>query len=206
LKRSKGKGNGDGEVVQIPVTNGETETPDKISDTPDPGDEQGMVTLPLEEYEALRAEVDEQKDRYLRVVADFDNYRKRVAKEKEDLVCFANERLIGDLLPILDNLERALSVDLDQTGMDSVLNGVKMVNEQIHSLLHTCGLEPLEALGHTFDPNHHEAVGVLPSGDHEEGTVVVEMQKGYSLKGKVLRHSMVHVAGKPVDNNEGEDS
>ena len=206
MKRSKGKGNGDGEVVQIPVTDGETATTEEMSDIHDPGEGQGVVTLPLEEYQSLRAEVVEQKDRYLRVVADFDNFRKRVAKEKEDLICFANERLIGDLLPILDNLERALSVDLDQAGMDAVLDGVKMVNEQLHSLLHTCGLEPLEALGHTFDPNHHEAVGVLPSGDHEEGTVLVEMQKGYSLKGKVLRHSMVHVAGKPIDNNEGEDS
>ena len=203
MKRSKGKGNGGGETVQIPVTNGEQAAQDDGSEVVSAQD---VVTLTVEEYETLKAEAAEQKDRYLRVVADFDNFRKRVAREKEDLVCFANERLIGDLLPILDNLERALSVDLDQAGMDSVLSGVRMVSDQLQSLLHSCGLEPLEAVGSAFDPNHHEAVGVLPSADHEEGTVVGEMQKGYSLKGKVLRHSVVHVAGKSVGGDEGEDS
>ena len=203
MKRSKGKGNGDGDAVQIPVTDGEAVDPGDVAEA---NSSEELVTLPIEEYETLRAEAAELKDRYLRVVADFDNYRKRVAKEKEDLVCFANERLICDLLPVLDNLERALSVDLDQAGMDSVLAGVKMVSEQFHSLLHSCGLEPVEAVGHTFDPNHHEAVGVLPTADHDEGTVISEMQKGYSLKGKVLRPSMVHVAGKPVDDNNREES
>lgn len=203
MKRSKGKGNGDEEAVQIPVTDGEAVDPGDVAEA---SASEELVTMPIEQYENLRAEAFELKDRYLRVVADFDNYRKRVAKEKEDLVCFANERLICDLLPVLDNLERALSVDLDQAGMDNVLAGVKMVSEQLHSLLHSCGLEPVEAVGQIFDPNHHEAVGVLPTTDQDEGTVVSEMQKGYSLKGKILRHSMVHVAGKPVDDKNGEES
>ena len=203
MKRSQGKGNGDGETVQIPVTDGGPEAGDKV---PENADIQEVVTIPLVEYETLKAEAAELKDRHLRAVADFDNLRKRVVKEREDIICFANERLISDLLPILDNLERALSMNLDKAGMDSVVDGVKMVSEQLHAVLVTCGLEPLEAVGTSFDPNRHEAVGVLPSGKHDEGTVVAEMQKGYSLKGKILRHSMVHVAGKPAGDREGEDS
>ncbi|MDF1535184.1 MAG: nucleotide exchange factor GrpE [bacterium] len=203
MKRSQRKGNGDGEAVQIPVADGGQEGGDRA---PENAGEQELVTLPLEEYEALRAEAAELKDRYLRAAADFDNFRKRVAKEKEDIVRFANERLIRDLLPVLDNLDRALSAGLDKAGMDSVVDGVRMVSEQLHSLLGSCGLEPVEAVGTAFDPNRHEALGVLPSGEYEEGTVVAEMQKGYSLKGKVLRHSMVHVAGKPAGTGEKEDS
>ncbi len=203
MKRSQGKGNGDGETVQIPVTDGGPEAGDKV---PENADAQEVVTIPLVEYETLKAEVAELKDRHLRAVADFDNFRKRVAKEREDIICFANERLISDLLPILDNLERALSMDLDKAGMDSMVDGVRMVSKQLHAVLVTCGLETLDAVGTSFDPNRHEAVGVLPSGKHDEGTVVAEMQKGYSLKGKILRHSMVHVAGKPAGDREEEDS
>ena len=195
----KSKGNGDG--VEIPVTDSETmvneNTEDKVP-------EAAPVTIPREEYDALLQEAAQAREQYLLAVADFENYRKRVQKEKEDIVCFANEKLIHELLPILDNLQRALSMDLDQAGADSILEGVRMVSSQLHSVLSSCGLEPVEAVGGPFDPKYHEAVGVLPSVEHEEGTVVSELQKGYRLRGKVLRPSMVHVAGQPSGNKDDE--
>lgn len=166
--------------------------------------EDETVTITAREYEEMLAQIEELKDRYLRVAADFDNYRKRVEKEKEDIICFANERLVTDLLPVVDNLERALTADPNGTGTESILDGVRMVNQQLHSILTACGLEPVHAVGTAFDPRIHEAVGVLEPGEYDEGTVLAELQKGYKLKGKVLRHSVVHVAGQP--GRESEES
>jgi molecular chaperone GrpE len=163
------------------------------------------VSIPASEYKELLEQAEELKDRYLRVAADFDNYRKRMEKEKEEIVCYANEKLVSDLLPILDNLERALAADPEGINVEGILEGIHMVSRQLHSVLTGCGLEPVHALGNTFDPMLHEAVGVLPSVEHDEGTVLAELQKGYKLKGKVLRHSMVHVAGQPGgDSGESE--
>lgn len=170
------------------------------------GEKKSAVVLSAEEYRSLLNQIRELKDRYLRTAADFDNFRKREEKERQNIVCYANEKLIGDLLPILDNLERALAADRDGTTVEGILEGVQLVRKQLHSVLEACGLEPVEALGAPFDPMIHEAVGVLPSEKHEEGTVVSELQKGYKLKGKVLRHSVVHVAGRrPGDTPGGEE-
>ncbi len=163
------------------------------------------VTLGAEEYQSLLNQVEEMRDRYLRAAADFDNFRKRAEKEKENVVCYANEKLIGELLPILDNLERALAADRNGSTVGGILEGVHLVRQQLQSVLAACGLEPVDAVGTPFDPMLHEAVGVLPSESHEEGTVVSELQKGYKLKGKVLRHSMVHVAGGHPDKGSREE-
>jgi len=204
LSRSDRKNKGNGNGIEIPVTDIEDTISDQIEDGPV---ETEPVTLPRDEYEALVAEAARSRDQYLLAVADFENFRKRMEREKEDIVCFANENLIHQLLPILDNLQRALSMELDQAGADSILEGVRMVSGQLHSVLGVCGLEPVEAVGSSFDPQYHEAIGVLPSEEHEEGTVVSELQKGYSLKGKILRPSMVHVAGQPsgTNNSDGDN-
>lgn len=198
----KSKGNGDG--IEIPVTEAEEKASEIIEEAPE---EAVPVTISREEYDALVEEAAQAREQYLLAVADFENFRKRVDKEKEDIVCFANEQLIHELLPILDNLQRALSMELDQAGADSILEGVQMVSEQLHSVLGACGLVPVEAVGGPFDPQHHEAVGVLPSEEHDEGTVISELQRGYRLRGKILRPSMVHVAGQPSGNknNEGDN-
>jgi molecular chaperone GrpE len=201
LNRSDRKNKGNGNGIEIPVTDIEETAGETTADEPV---EAEPVTISREEYEAIVAEAARSREQYLMAVADFDNFRKRAAREKEDIVCFANENLIYELLPILDNLQRALSMELDQAGMDSVLEGVRMVNDQLYSVLGACGLEPVEAVGIPFDPQYHEAVGVLPSEEHDEGTVISEFQKGYSLKGKILRPSMVHVAGQPSGNNTDE--
>lgn len=188
------------EAVQVNVDGvDESVSGEKVSE------ETATVTVPVQQYEELKAQVEELKDRYLRAAADFENFRKRSEKERENIVCYANEKLICDLLPILDNLERALSADPNGANTVSILEGVHMVSKKLHSVLGACGLEPVQAVGAPFDPQIHEAVGVLPSGQHDEGTVMAELQKGYKLKGKVLRHSMVHVAGQDSDGTTEEE-
>lgn len=162
------------------------------------------VTIPRAEYEELKGQVEELKDSYLRVAADFDNFRKRMERERENIICYANERLISDLLPILDNLDRALESAGEEMQTQRVLDGVRMIAGQLHGVLEQCGLEPLPSVGQPFDPAHHEAVGVLPSEEHKEGTVIEELQRGYSLRGRVVRPSKVHVAGQADEEKEGD--
>lgn len=204
MKRSDRKDKGNGNGIEIPLDDIEETVSEPVEGEPV---EKGSVTISREEYEIFVAEAARSREQYLLAVADFDNFRKRAEREKEDVVCFANEKLIHELLPILDNLQRALSMELDQVGADSILEGVRMVSSQLHSVLGACGLEPVEAVGGPFDPQHHEAVGVLPSEEHDEGTVISELQKGYRLKGRILRPSMVHVAAQPsgTNGNEGDN-
>ncbi len=163
------------------------------------------VTLPAAEYEEQKAQAADYKDRWLRAVADYDNLRKRVEKEREEIMCYANERLISDLLPILDNLDRALEAAPDRGSAQAIAEGVRMVARQLTGVLSACGLENMPAVGQPFDPNMHQAVAVLPSPGHAEGTVVTELQKGYRLKGRVLRPSMVHVAGPSEEDGGGQE-
>lgn len=187
--------------IEIPETGAE-EAGSEAAENSTAGDE--PVTISREEYNALVSEAERAKEQYMLAVADFENFRKRVQREKEDIVCFANEKLILELLPILDNLQRALTMELDKAGTESILEGVRMVTDQLHTVLGACGLEPVNAIGGPFDPQYHEAVGVLPSDEHDEGTVISELQKGYSLKGRILRPSVVHVAGQSSGTNDTE--
>jgi len=166
---------------------------------------EGEITISLPEYVDLKTEIEELKDNMLRAAADYDNFRKRMEKERENIICYANEQLIMDLLPVLDNLERALAGEHADAEIQSILEGVKMISGHLHEVLKKCGLETLRSAGHPFDPNIHEAVGVVEDSDHEEGIVVTEFQKGYKLRGKVLRPSIVHVSGsKPGETEEEE--
>ena len=128
--------------------------------------------------------------RYLRLMADFQNYKKRVEKEKKDLYSYANEKLMNELLPVLDNFERALDHD---TG-DGFKEGIEMIFKQLTDALEKSGLAEIPALGEEFDPNVHSAVMTEETEDYESGKVSGVMQKGYTLNGKVVRPSMVKVA------------
>ncbi len=163
------------------------------------------ITISLVEYEDLKAEIEELKDGMLRAAADYDNFRKRMEKERENIICYANEQLISELLPVLDNLERALASEHSDAEIQGILEGVRMISGHLHEVLTKCGLETLRSVGHPFDPNIHEAVGVLKGSEHEEGTVATELQKGYKLKGKVLRPSIVHVSGGESGEPEEEE-
>ena len=141
----------------------------------------------------LQAELEEQKDRYLRLQADYDNYRRRTQKEKSELSIQVTQDLIADLLPVVDNFERALAA----TGQDadSIRAGVEMVNRQFVSILEQNGLEAINTENDAqFDPNFHQAVMREENTDKPDGTILQELQKGYMVKGKTIRPSMVKVS------------
>ena len=148
------------------------------------------------EAELVRAKATAE-DHYLqlqRLRADFDNYRKRTQKEKTELIKYASERLVGDLLPVLDNFDRAVSAAKVNPDFTSFSQGVEMILRQMQTALSKEGLKAMEAVGQTFDPNLHEAVLRVESEEYPENTVVEEVQKGYYLKEKVLRPCMVKVS------------
>lgn len=141
-------------------------------------------------------------DRYLRLQADFDNYRKRVLREKSELYNRANEDIMGELLPVLDHLDLALNaVGVDRE--DPVVKGFELVGEQLKSSLKKFGLSQIDAAGKEFDPNLHEAIMHTPSVDVEEDLIVSDARKGYMLGERLLRASQVVVSsGQPEEEKE----
>jgi len=152
-----------------------------------------ILTLEAELAKA-KAKADENYDQLLRLQADFDNYRKRTQKEKVELIKYASERIVADLLPVLDNFERAASAAKVNPDFTAFSQGVDMILRQLQTALSKEGLKAMEAVGQPFDPNLHDAVLRVDSEEHPENTVVEEIQKGYYLKEKVLRPCMVKVS------------
>ena len=130
--------------------------------------------------------------RYLRLMADFQNYKRRVEKEKTDLYSYANEKLVTEMLDVIDNFERAL--EHEEVG-DGFKEGMEMIFKQLSDVLKKAGLAEIPALGEEFDPNFHNAVMTEETEEYESGKVSGVMQKGYTLNGKVIRPSMVKVVG-----------
>jgi len=151
--------------------------------------------IPPEEgfADALEAQLKEKNDRILRLQADFENFRRRTAKEKEELTAVITQNMLGDLLPLLDNFERAMAVE--QTDGEAFRKGVEMIFTQLKEVLNKNGLEHIEAEGQPFDPNVHQAVMRVENPDVSDGTVTQVLQKGYRAKGRVIRPAMVQVAG-----------
>lgn len=141
-------------------------------------------------------ELEEMAQRLMRLQADFDNYKKRVEKERVSLIEYASAGLLEKLLPVIDNFDRAIANE--NKGEDSegegFYQGVVMIRNQLLEALESQGLEEIAALGESFDPNYHNAVSQIASEDHESNTVVEVYQKGYKLKDRVIRPSMVVVA------------
>lgn len=146
------------------------------------------------ELENLRKQAEENQERYLRAQADFDNFRRRTRQEKEEFAKYASAKLVEQLLPVLDNFERALSSGKDTKDFDSLLKGIEMTFRQLDQILDQEGLKRLETVGQPFNPEFHQAIQQVESDEHEEGTVVEEVQQGYVFKDKVLRPSMVKVS------------
>lgn len=156
---------------------------------------------PLEKNLTLEAELIKAKakaeDYYgqlQRLQADFDNYRKRTQKEKVELIKYASEHLVAELLPVLDNFDRAVSAAKVNPDFTSFSQGVEMILRQMQTALSKEGLKAMDTVGQPFDPKLHEAVLRVASEEHPENTVVEELQKGYYLKEKVLRPCMVKVS------------
>lgn len=172
----------------------EPQAPDVEAAEETGGDEAEAEAL-SRECQALKAECDQLKDRFLRVSSDFQNYRKRMEKEKADLHAYANERLICDLLPVLDNFERAVLSGAERTEpAETFVKGIEMVFRQLKDVLEASGLQKIDALGKPFDPTMHHAVMQGEEEEAEPDTVVEVFQTGYSLNAKVIRPSMVKVA------------
>lgn len=147
-----------------------------------------------DELAQLRVQAEENYQRFLRVQADFDNFRRRARTEKEDFAKYASLKLIEQLLPVVDNFDRALSSSKETKDFDSLVKGLEMTFRQIDQVLAQEGLKPIESVGQPFNPEIHQAVMQVESDEHEEGIVVEELQKGYMLKEKVIRPAMVKVS------------
>jgi molecular chaperone GrpE len=143
--------------------------------------------------EALRREKDALQDRLLRTAAEFDNYRKRVDRERRELSEYAGADILTDLLPILDDLDRALQAPAGGDA-DAYRRGVELIQKQMADLLRKRGAKPIEAVGTQFDPRYHEAVMNEVSADHREGEVMAELRRGYTLGDRLLRPAVVKVA------------
>ncbi|WP_151735924.1 nucleotide exchange factor GrpE [Paenibacillus tengchongensis] len=142
----------------------------------------------------LQELADEYQARVLRVQADFDNFRRRTQKEKEDLAQYATSKLVTELLPVLDNFERAIATAPAGTEAEAFGKGVNMIFRQLEGVLKSEGLLAMETVGQPFNPEYHQAIMQVESEEHEEGIVTEEVQKGYFLKDKVLRPAMVKVS------------
>jgi len=139
------------------------------------------------------------KNRLAYLAAEFDNYRKRAAREKEAVVAYGNERILLAILPFVDNLERAISQTNADTPAEALLSGVQMTYDQILGELRKFGLEQISAVGESFDPNRHEAIARVAWEGKPEGAVLAESRKGYLLNGRLLRPAQVTVAQGPPE-------
>jgi molecular chaperone GrpE len=171
-------------------------------------DEQTPVEDPLQDLEtklkAKEAEAKETYDRLLRVSADFDNYKKRTAREIEELRKYANQALLKEMLSVVDNLELAIESSKDNKNIDkSLIDGLNLTLNEILRVFEKFNVKPIEAKGKTFDPTYHEAVMREESDDFPENTVLSEFQKGYLIHERLLRPAMVVVAV-PGTNKEGK--
>ncbi len=147
----------------------------------------------LSELTDLQRERDEFKDRWLRKSAEFDNYRKRIERERREQADQAVVDLLQDVLPVVDDFDRALTVDAGE-GSTAYRKGVELIHGKLHDLLRRYGVTPIQAQGADFDPNIHQAVMHENSPEHREGEVIGELQKGYMIKDRLLRPAMVKVA------------
>jgi molecular chaperone GrpE len=164
------------------------------SGTGAPETEARRSDLPADaELEALRRERSELQERLLRTAAEFDNYRKRVERERKDLADYIGADVLADLLPIVDNFERALQAPAPPDA-EGFRKGVAMIHTQMVDALRKRGVTPIDAVGTDFDPNVHEAVMHESSPDHRDGEVMAELQRGYRIGDRLLRPAMVKVA------------
>lgn len=181
-------------IESAPVV--ETDVPTIVEPSP-------LTPEQIEDLKSRATKADENWERLLRTTADFENFKKRAAREKQDAIKFANESLIQKLIPLLDNFDMALAaVQNGQTGAasSSLQSGINMILQQFKSALTEAGLEEVDATGKPFDPNLHEAVSQQETAEVPEGHVVQQLRKGYKLRDRLLRPASVIIAKKPADN------
>ena len=195
----------DNQDTDVKNTQKETENPDiqggRESDSPSDSEssedvkEDDNPEVCEEESEKLRSELDEYKDKYLRLMAEFDNYRKRVLKEKSELILNGGEKVISSILPVLDDIERAEESMTTIEDSKSFQEGVSLIFEKLKTILEKNGLKKMDTVGEQFNVDFHEAIAMVPGQPDElRGKVIDSVQTGYLLNDKVLRHAKVAVA------------
>jgi len=168
----------------------EAVTPENSEETVE---EKSEAALLQEKVDELRAKLTETEGRTLRLQADFENYKRRVQMDKQAAEKYRAQSLVSDILPALDNFERAMQVEATDEQTKSLLQGMEMVHRQLLEALTKEGVEVIEAVGKQFDPNEHQAIMQVEDSEFESNAVVEEFQKGYKLKDRVIRPSMVKV-------------
>jgi len=181
-------------VREIPVGDGEAD------ESAEP-----VVEEEIDQVQQLQAQIAELEDQKLRVLADMDNHRKRMARQFEMVARVANDRLLGELLDVIDNLERALDHANGDTDEDKARKGLQegaaLIHQQMLDLLSRYEVRPIEAVGHQFDAAYHEALMQVASDEYDEGIVVSEIRKGYMIGDRVLRHARVAVSQPQTDDD-----
>ena len=168
--------------------NAETENEEKLENS------ESVEEAKKEEVNPLQEKYDTLNNQYIRLAADFDNYRKRQEQEKEALLKYGAESTLKKMIEVLDNFERGLKAIETVEDCEKVKECYNLAYKNFKDVLTKAGLEPIKAEGETFDPNFHEAVMQTPSTEHPEHTIIAELQKGYKLGDKVLRPTLVNVA------------
>jgi molecular chaperone GrpE len=174
--------------------------PDPSAEPLVPAEGETISPEQLAELKERAGKADEHWDRLLRTTADFDNFKKRATREKQDAIKFANESLLQKLIPVLDNFDMALSAaqNTQADGSQSLQTGINMIYQQLKGLLAEAGVEEVDAAGKPFDPNFHEAVSQKETTEAPEGHVVQQLRKGYKLRERLLRPASVVVAKQPA--------
>lgn len=145
-------------------------------------------------------------DKYLRTCAEFENYKKRNIKEQMEFAKYANEKILRELLPVIDNLDRAILHSKETRDFNGLIEGVELTYKQFLDSLGRFGVKVVQSIGEPFDPSKHQAMGQIESDKYEENIVIEELQKGYLLEGRVLRPALVNISRKKVNNfNNNED-
>lgn len=175
----------------------DTHKEDLIND--DANDQDGIINeteTQDSEVERLEKDLQESKDKYLRLYAEFDNYKKRVMKEKLELMRTAGQETITAILPVLDDFDRAKKQSDDENSLENFSEGVTMIYHKLHSILKNMGLQAMESTGTDFDPEMHEAITEIPAPSEDlKGKVIDTVESGYTLKDKIIRYAKV-VVGK----------
>ena len=197
----------DGEKREAGLTEDlEEKTRIEVSEADTQEGQEAETVVSKENADALaeaRLEANAHKDRWLRLAAEFDNYKKRTAREFEALVQSASEDIIRDILPTLDAVDRALAhVGDGDVDSEEFRQGIKMIMEQLPKVLHNRGLVEIEAAGEPFDPHYHEALMQVASETHDAGIVADVVERGYLLGNKVLRHAKVVVSSGPAQETK----
>ena len=167
---------------------------------PEPLESAPSAEVPAETVEELRRQVEEKQDRLLRALAELENIKRRTQREREEYIRYANESLLRDVVPVLDNLDRALEAARGTGEVSGVVGGVELIQRELVKVLERAGVTRYSALGQPFDPTRHEAIARVVSTDAKPGTVIGETLPGYQLHNRVLRAALVSVAAAPDED------